>query len=96
MLMTLYLAEMPCWLSHCRYWSVCVGFLYTLVDNALSGPGVTSVSREGMKPSGLVYSTVNWIAGSRELTSVRNSSLCSYFCITNMSSVNLFHNLGGA
>ena len=31
-LITLYLLDMAWWLSHCKYWLVWVGFLYTLVD----------------------------------------------------------------
>ena len=30
---TLNLAEMWWWLSHCKYWSVWVGFLYTVMDS---------------------------------------------------------------
>ena len=47
-LITLYLAERWWWLSHCQYWSMCVGFLYTVMDNLPSVSGFTMVSRKGM------------------------------------------------
>ena len=34
-------------LSHCKYWSVCVGFLYTVMDTEPSTSGLTIVSQEG-------------------------------------------------
>ena len=37
MWITLNLAERWWWLSHYRYWSVWVGFLYTVIDKAPSG-----------------------------------------------------------
>ena len=40
---TLNLAERWWWLSHCRYWSVCVGFLYRVMDRVPSVSGLTSV-----------------------------------------------------
>ena len=46
----LYLAERWWWLSHCRYWSVWVGFLYTVIDSLPSASGldigVQEVDRE--------------------------------------------------
>ena len=52
------------WLmSQCRYWSVCLGFLYTEVLKVLSGCMVTSVSKKGSDPC-CVGSTVNWMCGS--------------------------------
>ena len=43
---TLNLAERWWWLSHCRYWSVCVGFLYTDMDREPSTSGLTIVSKK--------------------------------------------------
>ena len=57
----LYLAAMAWWLFHCRYKSVCVGFLYTLVFKLPSSLIVTIVSKKGMEPSLLLASLVNWI-----------------------------------
>ena len=39
--MTLYLEDKLWWLSHNKYWSVCVGFWYTWKDRELSARGVT-------------------------------------------------------
>ena len=61
---TLNLAERWWWLSHCKYWSVCVGFLYTVMDREPSTSGLTIVSKKGMDPSSLLSSTVNLMAGS--------------------------------
>ena len=52
--MTLYLAEILWWLSHCKYWSVWVGFWYTVMDKEPSACGVIKVSRKGIAPF-LVY-----------------------------------------
>ena len=49
-LITLYLQARLWWLSHCRYWSVWVGFLYTLVVSVPSSWGVTKMSKKGMEP----------------------------------------------
>ena len=39
------------WLpSQCRYWSVCVTFLWTVVTRALLGTGETKVSRKVRAP----------------------------------------------
>ena len=93
-LMALYLADMAWWLSHCKYWLVWIGFLYTLVSKLLSACGVTRVSRKGIEPSALVFSAVNWIPSSMELIYVKNSSLWTDFMTTKASSTNLFHRLG--
>ena len=49
-LITLYLAARLWWLSHCKYWSVCMGFLYTVIDEELAASGLTKVSRKGIVP----------------------------------------------
>ena len=59
-LKTLCFAVMWWLLSQWRYWSVCVGFLYTVVLNVLSGCMVTNVSKKGSDPC-FVGSTVNWM-----------------------------------
>ena len=94
-LITLYLHVRLWWLSHWRYRSVWVGFLWTLVVKFPSSWGVTRVSRKGMEPSCLGSSVVNWMAGSTELMCCRNSSLLDCFNMTNVSSICLFYHLGG-
>ena len=74
-LMTLYLESRLWWLSHCKYWSVWVGFWYTWNDKELSAKGVTRVSRNGMAPFTWFPSTVNLIAGSTLLMWSTNSCL---------------------
>ena len=46
---------------HWRYRSVWVGFPYTFVVKVPSDWGVTKMSRNGIEPSGLASSTVNWM-----------------------------------
>ena len=41
------------------FMSVCVGFLYTLMGKVLSGSYVTTLSKNGIEPSGCLSSTVN-------------------------------------
>ena len=53
-LITLNLAGRLWWLSHCRHWSVWVGFLYTVMDRPPFSSGFTVVSKKGMEPSLLV------------------------------------------
>ena len=95
-LITLYLQARLWWLSHCRYWSEWVGFLYTLVVSVPSSWGVTKMSTKGMEPSCFCSSVVNYMAGSTEFMCCRNSSFLSCFKRTNVSSTNLFHHLGGS
>ena len=49
---------------HCKYWSVWVGLLYTVMDSVPSASGLTMVSKKGMDPSSLLSSTVSLMAGS--------------------------------
>ena len=93
-LITLYVADRWWWLSHCRYWSVWVGFPYTVIDNVLSGSGLTRVSKEGMAPSCLVSSTVTFMASSILLMCSRKFCLCSSFWMTKVSSTYLGNSLG--
>ena len=73
--MTPYLADRWWWLSHCKYWSVCVGLWYTVIERELSACSVTKVSRKGMAPFHWVPFTVNLIAGSILLMWSRNACL---------------------
>ena len=57
--MILYMVPTWWWLSQCKYWSMHVGFLYTLIDEVLSGSSVTKVSKNGIEPPGCVSSTVS-------------------------------------
>ena len=95
-LMTLYLAAMLWLLSHGRYRSVWVGFLYTPIVKLPYSSGLMIVSRKGMEPSSFASSTVNWIEGSTVLMCWRNSSWCFCCCTTKVSSTYLFQTLGGA
>ena len=92
---TLNLAERWWWLSHCRYWSVCVGFLYTVMDRVPSASGLTTVSKKGMDPSSLLSSTVNLMAGSTLLMCWRKPCLLASLWMTKVSSTYLHQNLGG-
>ena len=73
---TLYLDGNVWWLSQCRYRSVCVGFLYTVVLRLPSSFGITNMSRKGMDPSSLWSSLVNCICWSMELMSSKKALLC--------------------
>ena len=48
--MTLYLAASLWWLSHCKYWSVCVGLQYTLMLRELSASGMTQGIKKWNSP----------------------------------------------
>ena len=75
-LITLYLADKWWWLSHCRYWSVWFGFLYTVIDSVLSASGLTMVSKKRMAPSSLLPSTVNLMDRSTLLMCSKKCFLC--------------------
>ena len=94
-MITLNLAERLRWLSHCRYWSVWVGFLYTVMDRLPFSFGFTIVSKKGMEPSSLLSSTVNFMAGSTLLMCWRKSCLLTSLWMTKVSSTNLCQNLEG-
>ena len=47
-----------------------------------SGWGITGVSKNDIKPFGLVSSTVNWIQGSIEFMCLQSSFLWADFCTT--------------
>ena len=92
---TLNLAERWWWLSHCKYWSVCVGFLYTDMDREPSASGLTIVSKKGMDPSSLLSSTANLMAGSTLLMCWRKPCLLASLWMTKVSSTYLCLNFGG-
>ena len=60
---TLYFDGIVWWLSHCKYKSVRVGFLYTDVLRLPSSLGVMRMSRKGMDLSLLVSSLENLMLG---------------------------------
>ena len=91
---TLNFAERWWWLSHYRYWSMWIGFLYTVIDRFPSASGFTMVSKKGMAPSSLLFSTVNCMAGSTLLMCCRKSCLWIFFWMTNVSSTYLCQSLG--
>ena len=94
-LITLNLAESLWCLSQCRYWSVWVGFLYTVIDRLPGTPGFTMVSKKGMEPSSLLFSTVNFMAGPTLLICWRKVFLLTSLWMPKVSSTNLCQNLGG-
>ena len=63
------------------------------MDMDLSCSGVTRDSCNGIDPSGLVTSVVNWIWGFKELMSSRPWFLCSIFLMTKVSSTYILQNL---
>ena len=93
-LITLNLVERLWWLSHCRYWSVWGGFLYSVMDRPPFSSGFTIVSKKVMEPSSLLSSTVNFMAGSTLLMCWRKSCLLTSLWMTKVSSTNLHQNLG--
>ena len=78
-------AAMEWLLSHCRYKSACVGFLYTLVFKLPSPLMVTRVSKNGMDPSLLLASFVNWILLSILLMWLKK--LSSFFLLDDNKSI---------
>ena len=93
-LMTLNLYAWWWWLSHWRYWSVCVSFLYTVRCRVLSAWGFTMVSRNGIAPSCWLFSTVNLMAGSTLLICSRKFCLYPSCWMTKLSSTYLSQSLG--
>ena len=93
-LITLNFVERWWWLSHCRYWSRWIGFLYTVMDRLPSASGLPMVSQKGMAPSSLLSSIVNWIMGPTLLMCCRKSCLLTSFWITKVSSTYLHQSLG--
>ena len=93
--MTLYLAERLWWLSHCKYWSVWVGFWYTVILKELSSSGLTKKSRNGITPFSWLPSTVNFIAGSKLFMWSSNNHLWTCFWMAKVLSTNLNQNLWG-
>ena len=75
----LYLAVRLWWLSHCKYSSVGMDFLYTVMDKELSASGLTKVSRKGIVPFPWLPSAVNLIAGSILLIWFRSFAFAPFF-----------------
>ena len=73
-------------------WDSCI-LLLLMFHHPEGGP---KCPRRNMEPSCLCSSVVNCMAGSTEFMCCRNSSLLSCFKMTNVSSTNLFHHLGGS
>ena len=92
---TLYLVDMVWWLFHCRDKSVWVHFLNTDVLRLPSSLGVTKMSRNGIDPSSLTSSQVNFMFWWMELRCCRKLLLSSFFIIVKVSSTYLFQNDGG-
>ena len=89
-LITPNLADRWWWLFHCKYWSMCVGFLYTDVSRKPSGWGITIVSRKGMDPSVPACSVVKWMCGSTLLMCSRKPCFFVASMTTKVSSTYLF------
>ena len=93
---TLNFAERWWWLSHCRYWSVWVGFLHTVVNKfPISLWFNRWCPRRGWPHPPYCFSTVSWMAGSTLLVCCRKSCLWLSFWMTNVSSTYLYQNPGG-
>ena len=73
-LMTLHSADMWWWLSHCKYWSACVGVLFIPMEIVPPGFGVILVLRKGIASSGLVSSRVNLSALSIDLMCYKSTT----------------------
>ena len=83
---TLYLVDMVWWLFHCRYKSVWFGFLNTDVLRLPSSLGVTKMSRNGIDPSSLTSSQVDFMFWWMEFRCCRKLLLSSFFIIVKVSS----------
>ena len=93
-LKTLYVADKLWWLSHWKYCSMWVGFLYTMVVRILLGPWETRVSKKGKTPLSLGFSMVSWMWGSMEVMCWRNCWLWSACWMTKVSSTYPSQSLG--
>ena len=82
---TCYFADRWWWLSHGRYCSVWVGFLYTVIDRLPSLSGLTMVSKNGMAPSSLLSPTVNFMTRTILLMCSRK------FCLFSSLGWHLYH-----
>ena len=91
----LYQAERLWWLSYCKHWSVWVGLQYTFMLKELSASGWTKVSRKGIASFSWLPLTMNFIHGSILFIWSRKSCLWACCWMTQVSSTNLYHNLGG-
>ena len=87
---TLYLDDTIWLLSLCKYRSVCVHFLYTVVLRLPSSFGDIKMSKRGMEPSCLDSSLVDSMCRSMVFRCSKKLVFCDYFLMENMSSTNLF------
>ena len=69
---TQYLDGIVWWLSHCKYKSVWVCFLYTVALRLPSSFGVISMSKNGVEPSSVESLLVNWMYWPIELMWSKN------------------------
>ena len=79
--------------SYAKYWSVCVGFLYTLVVRRPSGSLKTAVSRKASLLSFSV-SMVKWMEGCCLFRCCKKSSTFSWSRMVKVSSTSRFQILG--
>ena len=93
-LKTLCLAVRKWLLFQCRYWSVCVGFLYTVVLSVLLGPSVTLVSRNRKRPMLIWFLHCELYVWVLCVDVGKKLLLCSAFWMTKVSSTNLNHKWG--
>ena len=91
---TLYLDETVWLLSHWRYRSVCVGFLYTVVFRFPSLSGIIRTSGKGMEPSLPASSLVNWMCLSILFRCSRNLVFWDDCRMVKVSSTNLLKKRG--
>ena len=91
---TLHFDETWWLLSHWRYKSVCVGFLYTVVLRFPSSSGIIRTSRKGMEPSMPASSLVNCMWWSMLFRCSRKLVLCGDSMMVKVSSTNLPQNRG--
>ena len=91
---TLYLDETVWLLSHWRYRSMCVGFLYTVVFRFPSSSGIIRTSRKGMEPSLPASSLLNWMCSSILFRCSRKLVLWDDCRMVKVSSTNLLQKRG--
>ena len=85
----LYLDETVWLLSHWRYRSVCVGFLYTVVFRLPSSSGIIRISKKSMEPSSPASSLVNWMCSSMLFRCSRKLVFWDDWRMVKVSSTNL-------
>ena len=76
-------------MAQSKYWSLSVVFLYTIVDRVLSCSGVITISTNGIAPSCLVSSVLNWIWGSMEFICSRHWFLSSIYFLDDQGIIHM-------